>query len=86
MNELDPQSIVPLYKQLKDLLLQEIKEGIYKANQKIPTELELSEKYQYYYSSKSSQRIGGKRTCRKKTGKRNICAGRKDDRGSFKPK
>ena len=46
MNELDPQSIVPLYKQLKDLLLQEIKEGIYKANQKIPTELELSEKYQ----------------------------------------
>ena len=43
MNELDPQSIVPLYKQLKDLLLQEIKEGIYKANQKIPTELELSE-------------------------------------------
>ena len=31
MNELDPQSIVPLYKQLKDLLLQEIKEGIYKA-------------------------------------------------------
>ena len=61
MNELDPQSIVPLYKQLKDLLLQEIKEGIYKANQKIPTELELS-------------------------GKRNICAGRKDDRGSFKPK
>ena len=45
MNELDPQSIVPLYKQLKDLLLQEIKEGIYKANQKIPTELELSEKY-----------------------------------------
>ena len=35
MNELDPQSIVPLYKQLKDLLLQEIKEGIYKANQKI---------------------------------------------------
>ena len=46
MNELDPQSIVPLYKQLKDLLLQEIKEGIYKANQKIPTELELREKYQ----------------------------------------
>ena len=31
MNELDPQSIVPLYKQLKDLLLREIKEGIYKS-------------------------------------------------------
>lgn len=46
MSELDPKSIVPLYKQLKDLLLQDIKEGIFKANQKIPTELELSEKYQ----------------------------------------
>ena len=44
MNELDPQSIVPLYKQLKDLLLQEIKEGIYKVNQKIPTELEVVSK------------------------------------------
>ena len=86
MNELDPQSIVPLYKQLKDLLLQEIKEGIYKANQKIPTELELSEKYQisqgvlecriYFFIQASGE----------KTGKRNICAGRKDDRGSFKPK
>ena len=36
----------PLYKQLKDLILKEIEEGRLKPNQKIPTELELSERYQ----------------------------------------
>lgn len=87
MNELDPQSIVPLYKQLKDLLLQEIKEGIYKANQKIPTELELSEKYQI---SRMTVRKALAELVEEgvlaKNRERNICAGRKDDRGSFKPK
>lgn len=46
MEGLDASSIVPLYKQLKDLILKEIKEGKLKPNQKIPTEQELSEKYQ----------------------------------------
>ena len=46
MQELDTTSIVPLYKQLKDLILKEIEEGRLKPNQKIPTELELSERYQ----------------------------------------
>ena len=46
MEGLDASSIVPLYKQLKDLILKEIKEGKLKTNQKIPTEQELSEKYQ----------------------------------------
>ena len=46
MQGLDTTSIVPLYKQLKDLILKEIEEGRLKPNQKIPTELELSERYQ----------------------------------------
>ena len=46
MEGLDASSIVPLYKQLKDLILKEIKEGKLKPNQKIPTEQELSENYQ----------------------------------------
>ena len=46
MNELDASSIVPLYKQLKELILDDIKKGKLKPNQKIPTEQELSEKYQ----------------------------------------
>ena len=36
MEGLDASSIVPLYKQLKDLILKEIKEGKLKTNQKIP--------------------------------------------------
>lgn len=46
MQTLDATSIVPLYKQLKDLLLGDIKEGRLKANQRIPTELELSQQFQ----------------------------------------
>ena len=46
MQMLDTTSIVPLYKQLKDLILKEIAEGQLKPNQKIPTELEMSEMYQ----------------------------------------
>lgn len=46
MQALDTTSIVPLYKQLKRLILKEIEEGRLKANQKIKTELELSETYQ----------------------------------------
>ncbi len=46
METLDTTSIVPLYKQLKDMLLSDIVQGRLKANQKIPTELELSEKFQ----------------------------------------
>lgn len=46
MHGLDSSSIVPLYKQLKNLILEEIEKGILKPNQKIPTELEMSEKYQ----------------------------------------
>lgn len=46
MQTLDTGSIVLLYKQLKDLLLGEIREGKLKVNQKIPTELELSEQFQ----------------------------------------
>ena len=46
MKGLDTTSIVPLYKQLKDLILKQIDEGILKPNQKIPTEQELSELYQ----------------------------------------
>ena len=46
MQMLDTTSIVPLYKQLKDLLLSDIKEGRLKVNQRIPTELELSQQFQ----------------------------------------
>lgn len=43
---LDASSVVPLYKQLKDLILKDIKDGKLRPNQKIPTEQELSEMYQ----------------------------------------
>ena len=46
MFELDQSSIVPLYKQLKDKIKDEIMEGTLKPNQKIPSELELSQQYQ----------------------------------------
>lgn len=46
MQGLDTTSIVPLYKQLKDLIMKEIEEGKLKPNQKIPTEQEMSEYYQ----------------------------------------
>lgn len=46
MQTLDTASIIPLYKQLKELILGEIKDGKLKVNQKIPTELELSERFQ----------------------------------------
>ncbi len=46
MEGLDAASIVPLYKQLKNLILKDIKEGRYKPNQKIPTEKDFSELYQ----------------------------------------
>lgn len=46
METLDTTSIIPLYKQLKDLILNDIKEGRLKPNQKIPTESEFSEMFQ----------------------------------------
>ena len=46
MAELDQTSIVPLYKQLKDLIKKQILSGELKPNQKIPSELELSQQYQ----------------------------------------
>lgn len=45
MTELDQISIVPLYKQLKDRIKKDIKDGVLKPNQKIPTEQEMSEMY-----------------------------------------
>lgn len=46
MFELDQTSIVPLYKQLKDKIKDAILDGSLKPNQKIPSELELSQTYQ----------------------------------------
>ena len=46
MFELDQTSIVPLYKQLKDKIKEAILDGSLKPNQKIPSELELSQTYQ----------------------------------------
>ncbi len=46
MFELDQTSIVPLYKQLKDRIKEAILDGSLKPNQKIPSELELSQTYQ----------------------------------------
>lgn len=46
MFQLDQSSIVPLYKQLKDMIKESIMDGTLKPNQKIPSELELSETYQ----------------------------------------
>ena len=46
MFELDQNSIVPLYKQLKDRIKEAILSGELKPNQKIPSELELSQTYQ----------------------------------------
>lgn len=46
MFELDQTSIVPLYKQLKDRIKEAIMDGSLKPNQKIPSELELSQTYQ----------------------------------------
>ncbi len=45
MFELDQTSIVPLYKQLKDKIKESILDGTLKPNQKIPSELELSQTY-----------------------------------------
>ena len=45
MFELDQTSIVPLYKQLKDKIKDAILDGSLKPNQKIPSELELSQTY-----------------------------------------
>ena len=46
MFELDQNSIVPLYKQLKDRIKEAIMNGELRPNQKIPSELELSQTYQ----------------------------------------
>lgn len=46
MAELDQTSITPLYKQLKDLIKEKILSGELGPNQKIPSELELSQQYQ----------------------------------------
>lgn len=46
MFDLDQNSIVPLYKQLKDKIKDSIMDGTLKPNQKIPSELELSQTYQ----------------------------------------
>ena len=46
MAELDQTSITPLYKQLKDLIKEQILSGELGPNQKIPSELELSQQYQ----------------------------------------
>ena len=45
MKSLDPNSVVPLYKQLKDLIAKQISEGVLKPNDRIPTEEELSKMY-----------------------------------------
>lgn len=45
-NELDKKVPVPLYFQLKELILAEIKKGNYKSGDLIPTENELSEKFE----------------------------------------
>ncbi len=45
MTQLDQISIVPLYKQLKDRIKTDIKNGVLKPNQRIPTEQELSQTY-----------------------------------------
>ncbi|QOV18813.1 GntR family transcriptional regulator [Blautia liquoris] len=45
MQLLDTTSIIPLYEQLKNIILNDIKEGKLKPNQKIPTEMEFSKKY-----------------------------------------
>ena len=42
---LDNESSVPLYKQLKEIIKEEISRGTYKRGQKIPPEVELQETY-----------------------------------------
>lgn len=45
MRQLQPDSIVPLYVQLKEIIKQDIETGTLKPGQKIPTEFELCEMY-----------------------------------------
>ncbi|AQS57157.1 MAG: GntR family transcriptional regulator [Novibacillus thermophilus] len=45
MNKLDKSVPIPLYFQLKELILKQIKDGTYKVEDPIPTEKELSEMY-----------------------------------------
>ncbi|KWX79730.1 GntR family transcriptional regulator [Paenibacillus jilunlii] len=45
MRQLQPDSIIPLYVQLKDIIKSDIEAGIIKPGQKIPTEFELCEMY-----------------------------------------
>lgn len=43
--DLQPESLVPLYIQLKDLLLHQIRTGVYSAGAKLPSERELAQAY-----------------------------------------
>ena len=42
---LDPRSVIPLYRQLKDILKEDIESGIWKPGDRIPSENELREQY-----------------------------------------
>lgn len=42
---LDPESVIPLYRQLKDILKEEIESGVWKPGDRIPSENELRQQY-----------------------------------------